>query len=358
MPKVKPFGIGDVDDLVDAKNEYSSEVVPKGIYKAKVKRMTMGTINKAGENKGKTRFGILCEVVGGSKKLPDKYIGAGVWTGINVIKSGAGFCNDFINALAGPDEAAQKALRRSFWKPDILVDDEGNVIRIGKKKVGSPNGELVVWIKTKMGKDQNGDPRAEVQSFLLPKGAKDDDDEDDDEDEDDVEDADDDDEDDDDDDDASDDDDEDEDDEDSDDDEDEEDDDDEEDDEEDEDDDDGARKAELEALTIAKLRPIAKALDIDTKGLDKVALISSILEEEAEAAGSADDEDDEDEDEDDAESELREELEELSEIALRKRAKAAGAKLAQYKGKEKSEVIDLIVELELEDEEDDDEEPF
>jgi len=183
MPKVKPFGIGDVDDLVDAKNEYSSEVVPKGIYKAKVKRMTMGTINKAGENKGKTRFGILCEVVGGSKKLPDKYIGAGVWTGINVIKSGAGFCNDFINALAGPDEAAQKALRRSFWKPDILVDDEGNVIRIGKKKVGSPNGELVVWIKTKMGKDQNGDPRAEVQSFLLPKGAKDDDDDEDEDDE-------------------------------------------------------------------------------------------------------------------------------------------------------------------------------
>jgi hypothetical protein len=178
MPKLKPFGIGDVDDMVNAKNEFTNEVVPKGVYTAKVKRMTHGTIRKEGVNKGKSRFSILLEVTGlvGGGKLPAKYKGAGVWDGINVIQSGAGRANDFIDALAGEDPAKQKALRRSFWKPDIFVDGENQVKKIGRLVVGSPEGERVVVIKTKMGKDQDGNPRAEVASYMTLKSSESDDD--------------------------------------------------------------------------------------------------------------------------------------------------------------------------------------
>ncbi|QEA11433.1 hypothetical protein SEA_PENELOPE2018_60 [Mycobacterium phage Penelope2018] len=298
MPKLKPFGIGDVEDMINAENSFNTEVVPKGVYQAKVKRMKHATIQKEGPNKGKSRFWILMEVVG-PKSTPKKYIGASISHNINVIESGAGFCNDFLNALAGPEPAKQAALKRAFWAADIVVDSDGHVMKIGKKRVnGDGNGELVVTVKTKLGKDtRSGDPQAQVDKFLVPQ-ANDDDDDDDldedleddddladvDEDEDDVD------EDEDDEDDV---DEEDSDDEDDEDDEDEDDEDDEDEDDEDEEEDgeSDSRRAELEALTIAKLRVEAKRVGVPPatiKGQSKDELIDTIIDAEADSDGEDD----------------------------------------------------------------------
>ena len=313
MPKLKGFGLGDGEKMMEAKNEFSDVVVPKGVYKAKVKRMTHAVIKKEGPNKGKSRFSILLEIVK-TPKLPEKYVGAGVWTGLNVIESGAGLCNDFVNALAGPETARQKALRRAFWTPDIAIDNDGNVLRIGKKKIGSPNGEIVVTIKTKMGKDQQGNARSEVGSFLIPKSEEEEDDdelnEDDVEEDDDLID-----------------------------------DEDEEDEDVDEDDD---------------------SDDVDDDEDDD----SDDDDSDEDDADNEDDESDEDEDEDDEEDdneagdELREELDGLSLVALRKRAKAS-AGLKSTTGLEKEDLIEKIMDAELAadddgegEDEDDEDEPF
>lgn len=102
----------------------------------------------------------------------------------------------------------------------------------------------------------------------------------------------------------------------------------------------GEEEPELDTLTLAELRKIAKDLGITTAGLKKDGLIEAI--EEAEAEDDEEDEDTEDEDlddedlyddEDEEEEELEEEEEEEEEApAPRKRAaKAAPAKKAAPK---------------------------
>lgn len=166
MPKLKPFNISGMEDVIDAEPTYRDvPAPPKGRYKVRLKRMTHGTI-RSGDNAGLPRFNCLLELVG--PKSAEKYAGYGFWHGLNLTKQGAGYVNQFLNGLAGSSESAQRALRKAFWGADIVVDDDGHVQRIGKTKVGSPDGQLTLEITTRMGKDRDGNPRAEVVSVLVP----------------------------------------------------------------------------------------------------------------------------------------------------------------------------------------------
>jgi hypothetical protein len=98
-------------------------------------------------------------------------------------------------------------------------------------------------------------------------------------------------------------------------------------------------------------RWIPKSKDSDEEEID---------EEEETDDEELEEEDDSEEDEDevemsDEEAELREELEALTKVKLKARAKANGAKLAEYKDLDEEGLIDLIVEQEIEEEEDDEE---
>jgi hypothetical protein len=167
---------------------YDGEVPPKGSYVAKVKRMTLGTIKKEGENKGKPRISVLVELVGGqgASGLGDKewkYLGAPIWDGLNIIKAQTGRVNGFLHALTDGSESAKRAVETAFWPPNgpkaEKVERKGqaggsdvHITQIGKYNIGSPDGECLVRVTTKMGKDLDGNPRAEIQSYIPYDGPK------------------------------------------------------------------------------------------------------------------------------------------------------------------------------------------
>ncbi len=181
---------------------YTGPVPPKGSYIARIKRITMGKIKSEGQNKGKPRLSVLLKVVSGqgAEDINDesyKYRGAPIWDGVNIIKSQAGRANSFIHALTDGTDKAKRAVEDKFWPPNMDVRAEKiekrnggsdiHIKKIGPYNIGSPNGEILVRIVTKMGKDLQGGDRAEVNQYLpytgpLPDGSKkksDDDDEDD-----------------------------------------------------------------------------------------------------------------------------------------------------------------------------------
>lgn len=162
-------------------DRYDGPVPPKGSYIAKIKRITMGKIKAEGENKGKPRLSVLLEIIGGqgADGIDDKkykYRGAPVWDGVNIIKSQTGRANAFVHALTDGSDAAKRAIENKFWPPNMDVRAEKverrdggediHIKSIGQYKINSPNGELLVRIVTKMGKDLDGSPRAEVNQYL------------------------------------------------------------------------------------------------------------------------------------------------------------------------------------------------
>jgi hypothetical protein len=330
----KKFGTVDFEGVgAEATGFYDGPPPRAGSYVGKVKRI-LDTVIKSGDHKGEPRLEVIVEITGPktAKNIEgESAIGAGVFTGLNLTEQGAGYVNQFLHALAkAKTPAAKTKIEKEFWgkgKYDgIVTDDDDLVTKIGKSLVIEGNE---IGFTTKL-RTYEGEKRADISRFMIAdssKVGKDVDDDEDDEDDEDIESE-------------------------------EDDDDEEEDDEDDVEDDDeedgDERQAELEGLNITALRKEAKALDIDTKGLDKEDLVEAILEAEAESDDEEDDVDDDDEDEDD-DDERRDELADLSLADLKKVAKKVGLKLADYKGKSAEEIIDLIVDAESEEEDEDEE---
>lgn len=161
-------------------SQYEGPVPPKGSYVAKVKRMTVGKINKEGDNKGKPRIAVLLEICGGAgstglKDTSYPYYGAPIWDGLNIIKSQAGRVNSFLHALTDGTQQAKDAVEAAFWppngpdakkEPNRAGVDEVHIKKIGKYPIESPAGEHVIRIVTKMGHDLDGNPRAEINQYL------------------------------------------------------------------------------------------------------------------------------------------------------------------------------------------------
>lgn len=174
---------------VDGKGEaawgggrYEGEVPPKGSYIAKIKRITMSKIKSEGENKGKPRLSVLLEIVGGRGSegaiddMEYEYYGAPVWDGVNIIKAQAGRANAFVHALTDGTDDAKRAVENKFWPPNMDVraekvekrdgSTEIHIKSIGPYKINSPNGDILVRVVTSMGKDLQGNKRAEVSQYL------------------------------------------------------------------------------------------------------------------------------------------------------------------------------------------------
>lgn len=162
---------------------YDGPVPVKGSYVCRIKRMTLGKINKEGENKGKPRISVLLEVVGGqgANGIDDKkykYLGAPIWDGLNIIKAQTGRVNAFLHALTDGSDAAKRAVETAFWPPNGPKADKiekggstaVHITQIGKYNIGSPDGQCLVRVITKMGKDLDGNPRAEVNNYIPYEG--------------------------------------------------------------------------------------------------------------------------------------------------------------------------------------------
>lgn len=118
------------------------------------------------------------------------------------------------------------------------------------------------------------------------------------------------------------------------------------------------RETELKALTLPALRKVAGELEIETKGLTKVALVEAILDaefgevedeeaeesdEEEEADDEAEDLEDAEEEDDSAEEELRAELAEFDRTALKKRLKEVQPEFTVLKRHTDEELLEAIV---------------
>ena len=161
---------------------YNGPDLPKGSWPAKLKRVVVTKIKSKGANQGKPRLQVLFEIQ--TNQLDDeakhKYHGAPVWDGLNIIAGSEGFVNAFLHSLTDGSKAAKNAIESAFWDADkgpdlkrIKVDKgprEGQVdthiIKIGRVKVNSPNGEFMVQITTKPGKDLDGNYRPEVSGYI------------------------------------------------------------------------------------------------------------------------------------------------------------------------------------------------
>lgn len=191
MARIKKVDFSNVNGGADAEakaggNFYDGPPPPYKVpLRGIVKRVTVGAI-KSGPNKGAPRINMLCEVKEPKGSKNAKFNGFGVWHGLNITDQGAGYVNQWLNALAGDSEVAQRKLRRQFWGTGgVKVDDEDHLISIGTFKVNSPNGTSpIAWVGKK-GKDQDGDEQYQIASFAILKGASDAD-----EDEDDIDDED------------------------------------------------------------------------------------------------------------------------------------------------------------------------
>lgn len=154
---------------------YSGPPLPKGSWPAKIKRITVGQI-KSGANAGKPRLSVLLEVQTADIPGKEQYDGAPVWDGLNIMKSGIGYTNAFLHALTDGSESAKRAIESAFWDADKGPDikktqnksgvDETHIIKIGKVKIDSPNGNMMVQITTKVDKDLNGNDRPGVAAYM------------------------------------------------------------------------------------------------------------------------------------------------------------------------------------------------
>lgn len=285
MVKVTSWGTGlKADEAAKAKgtgfNDYDGPLPPKGVYRMRMKFLRL-KMSKTGNPMLNALFEVCEPAKIGAKANPKaKYNGyAQFWHG-NITPQGAGFVNAFLDAL--------KINRRKFWDKDVHHDNDGEpkvegesyllgtITKIGTKVIKEGDEGPLLTVSITKDKPYNNEERMKASGFAEARAAGKPTDE---------------------------------------------------------DDDDAYEEDEAE---------------------------EEFEEEEAEESESEEDEDAAEEEESDEEFDARvEELEALSLVKLKAVAKKNGAKLADYKTLDEDGLIELILEQEFppEDEEAEEEEP-
>jgi hypothetical protein len=152
---------------------YAGPDLVKGSYVCKIKRATIGQINKEGENKGKPRISILLEVCG--PESAKEYFGHPIWDGLNIIGGSEGFVNAFLHGLTDGSQSAKDAVEKAFWPPNgpnakretnkAGTKAEVHIKKIGKYPIMSPKGEHLVQVVA-VPDSYNGKFRATVDQYI------------------------------------------------------------------------------------------------------------------------------------------------------------------------------------------------
>lgn len=164
MGRVK-FGVDGVGE--ETAGFYDGPPPVPGTYTGKVKRMELSKTGPTSNKPGSPLIKMVVEITG---PKDNKFIGAGIWHNLNPTKESAGFVNNFLNALAGPSEAAQLKMQKDFWNEGPLLDKSGvHFLKIGQTKIDSPEGEREVAFVVKK-KTYKGETGAAISRFLIKKG--------------------------------------------------------------------------------------------------------------------------------------------------------------------------------------------
>lgn len=173
MPVVK-FGVG--SKAVDAEPEgfqpYDGPMPPKGIYNVIVKRLRL----KKNRNDDWMLNGIA-EISEPGDNKKSKYNGYTTWVNQNITEQGSGYVNAMLDGLSG----GNRAVRKAFWLKGAKTDNDKKtpyILAIGPMKVDQ-NG-MPARVSLIDGKDQNGNHKMDVGSWLplKKKKSRDEDDED------------------------------------------------------------------------------------------------------------------------------------------------------------------------------------
>jgi hypothetical protein len=277
---------------------------PKGPYLCSVSWLKVGVTKEGSANPGAAKIVLKAEISEPPGTVKAKYNGFELFKHQNVaLESEAGRVNQLLLALLDNTKLKppqKKAVLAAFHARQVVVDDKENITKIGTWTIPA---NMKIGIVVRPDTDQNNEKTVGVGSFLpasqAPKGVPADEVDEDEEDAEDAEEA------------AE---------------------------EGDEDEEVTQRQEELEGYTLAKLKTLAKSLDITVKrGVKEAELIDAILDvefpvedddepEEDESEEDEAEEEEPEEEEDDAEEE-GDELDEMDRAALRKEAKALEVKV-------------------------------
>ncbi len=302
-------------------DEATYGVPPKGPYRCRLRRLeaTESKVKEDGSGGDPMLKGMLIiEEPPGTKKA--KFNGYIMNLYRVATEEQAGTMNQFLQALAGGPGPKAAALIKSFWTNGATTDAEDVFItKIGVMKFDPEGPGIMIGVNTR-NDTYNGEKRIAPGSYVginempEPVLATEDDEDDEVEAEDGLEDS-----------------------------------------EAEDDEEVEARREELGALTRIKLKTVAKGAGgvlKDYKDLEEADLIEYIIELEYPLEDEPE-EGDEEADPDEEKEERAEELEGLTLTELKKVAKSAGMKIADYKGLSQEELTEAVLALEFPDEEED-----
>jgi hypothetical protein len=161
MPKFN-LGINGVgQEVAEARQDWDGPLPPKGVYPGILKIVRVKQI------KGKTdnRLQILVTLNTG-----DEYDKCPVWGGVNLTDQGIPYVNQFLAALTDGSDSEIDKIEKAFYAGFVVDEKKTEVIRIGTKKINSPEGTLPILIS--LGHNTwEGKVNPKILSFLLPGGS-------------------------------------------------------------------------------------------------------------------------------------------------------------------------------------------
>lgn len=166
---LKKFSVGDKSAATLAKEEgaqyYNGETPPKGIYTGKLKRLAVSGPNRSDD----FMFNGFIEIDEPKKSPKSQYNGYGIRFNLNISDQGAGYVNQFLDAISG----GNAKLRSAFWARGVDLDgpkgaDTGPVLKIGGL-LATPDNKITVTVNTRMNEypKGSGDWSLQVGQFLL-----------------------------------------------------------------------------------------------------------------------------------------------------------------------------------------------
>lgn len=158
MPKFNLSINGVGDEIAEGFEDWKGPLPPKGSYPAILKLVKVKQI------KGKTdnRLQIMVTLNTG-----DEYDKCPVFGGVNLTDQGIPYINQFLAALSDGSDADIEKIEKAFYAGFVVDEKKENVLKIGVKKINSPEGTLPIMIS--LGHNvYEGQTRPKINSYLLP----------------------------------------------------------------------------------------------------------------------------------------------------------------------------------------------
>lgn len=167
MPRIAFGGSADLAKAtlgdVDAYDEAKLGVPVKGIYRVRVKRLTL----KKNKNND-WMLNAVAEIAEPKDSDKSRYNAYGMWFNLNVNAKGAKGVNNFLLAISGGSQAVVDV----FWTKGVKTSDDKlkpAVLAIGRLQI-NPDGMMASAL-TRYGTDQTGTKRLDIDRFLMRNGA-------------------------------------------------------------------------------------------------------------------------------------------------------------------------------------------